>query len=81
MAGSLIKAGIRTLFIEQYAKDVVDLLKYLSIAKANFFGESYGGYTAALIVVCYPEFVRRVATYAATFGAPEVALMWIPSRR
>lgn len=54
--------------IEQYAKDVVDLLKYLGIAKADFFGESYGGDTAALIAVRYPEVVRRVATYSATFG-------------
>jgi pimeloyl-ACP methyl ester carboxylesterase len=64
----------RPISIEQYAKDVVALLKYLGIAKADFFGESYGGNTAALIAVRYPEFVRRVATYSATFGTPEVAL-------
>src|SRR5215469_16377602 len=33
----------RPLSIEQYAKDVVGLLKYLAISKADFFGESYGG--------------------------------------
>lgn len=64
----------RPISIEQYAKDVVDLLKYLGIAKADFFGESYGGNTAALIAVRYPGFVRRVATYSATFGTPQVAL-------
>ena len=64
----------RPVSIEQYAKDVVDLLKYLGIAKADFFGESYGGDTAALIAVRYPEVVRRVATYSATFGAAQVAL-------
>jgi pimeloyl-ACP methyl ester carboxylesterase len=64
----------RPISIEQYAKDVVDLLKYLGIAKADFFGESYGGNTTALIAVRYPEFVRRVATYSATFSTPQVAL-------
>ena len=60
--------------IDQYAKDVVGLLKYLGIAKADFFGESYGGNTAAVIAVRYPELVRRVATYSATFGTPQLAL-------
>jgi pimeloyl-ACP methyl ester carboxylesterase len=64
----------RPLSIEQYAKDVVGLLKYLGIAKANFFGESYGGNTATMIAIRYPELVRRVATYAATFGPPQLAL-------
>jgi hypothetical protein len=32
----------RPISIEQYAKDVVDLLKYLKIAKADFLGESCG---------------------------------------
>lgn len=64
----------RPISIEQYAKDVVGLLKYLGIVKADFFGESYGGNTAALIAVRYPELVRRVVTYSATFGPPQVAL-------
>jgi pimeloyl-ACP methyl ester carboxylesterase len=64
----------RPLSIEQYANDVVGLLKYLGIQKADFFGESYGGNTAAIIAVRYPEFVDRVATYAATFGPPQSAL-------
>jgi pimeloyl-ACP methyl ester carboxylesterase len=64
----------RALSIEQYAKDVVGLLKHLGISKANFFGESYGGNAAAMIAVRYPEFVGRVVTYAATFGPPQIAL-------
>lgn len=64
----------RPLSIEQYAKDVVSLLKYLGIAKADFFGESYGGNAAALVAIRYPQVVGRVATYAATFGPPQVAL-------
>ncbi len=60
----------RPISIEQYAKDVVSLLKYLGITKADFLGESYGGNTAAVIAVQYPEFVRRVATYSATFAPP-----------
>ena len=53
---------------------MVGLLKYLGISKADFFGESYGGNTAAMIAVRYPEVVRRVATYGATFGPPQIAL-------
>jgi pimeloyl-ACP methyl ester carboxylesterase len=64
----------RPLSIEQYAKDVVGLLKYLGISKADFFGESYGGNTAAMIAIRYPELVGRVATYAASFGPPQLAL-------
>ena len=60
----------RPISIEQYAKDVVELLKYLKISKADFLGESYGGDTAAVIAVRYPELVRRVVTYSATFAPP-----------
>jgi pimeloyl-ACP methyl ester carboxylesterase len=60
----------RPISIEQYAKDVVELLKYLKISKADFLGESYGGDTAAVIAVRHPELVRRVATYSATFAPP-----------
>jgi pimeloyl-ACP methyl ester carboxylesterase len=64
----------RPISIEQYAKDVVGLLKYLGTQKADFFGESYGGNTVAAIAVHYPELVRRVVTYSATFGPPHVSL-------
>lgn len=64
----------RPLSIQQYAKDVVGLLKYLGISKADFFGESYGGSAAAMIAVRYPALVRRVATYGATFGPPQNVL-------
>jgi pimeloyl-ACP methyl ester carboxylesterase len=64
----------RPLSIERYAEDVVGLLKHLGIAKADIFGESYGGNTAVMIAVRYPGFVGRVATYGATFGPPHVAL-------
>lgn len=64
----------RPLSIEQCAEDVVGLLRYLGISQADFFGESYGGNTAALIAVRYPEFVRRVATYGATFGPAQIAI-------
>ena len=64
----------RPISIEQNAEDVVGLLKYLGIAKADFFGESYGGATATLIAVRHPEIVGRVATYGATFGPPQTAI-------
>jgi|HubBroStandDraft_6_1064221.scaffolds.fasta_scaffold48840_5 pimeloyl-ACP methyl ester carboxylesterase len=64
----------RPLSNEQHAKDVIALLKHLGISKADFFGESYGGAIAAIIAVRSPEIVRRVATYGATFGPPQVAV-------
>src|SRR5215470_1963613 len=64
----------RPISIEQYAKDVVGLLEYLNISKADFLGESYGGDTAAVIAVRFPELVRRVATYSATFAPPSNTL-------
>lgn len=64
----------RPLTLEQYAKDVVGLLKHLGISKADFFGESYGGATAILIGVHHPELVDRIATYGATFGPSRVAV-------
>lgn len=64
----------RPLSIEQYAKDVVGLLKHLGISKADFFGESYGGNAAAMIAIRHPELVGRVVTYAATFGLRQIAL-------
>jgi pimeloyl-ACP methyl ester carboxylesterase len=64
----------RPLSIEQYAEDVVALMKYLDIAKADFLGESYGGNTAAMIAVRHPEIVRRVVIYSATFAPPPSTL-------
>lgn len=63
----------RPLSIEQYAKDVVALLNYLGISKADVFGESYGGNAAVLMAIRYPERVRRVAAYSATFSPAEIA--------
>lgn len=64
----------RPITFEQHAKDVVGLLKYLGVAKADFFGESFGGVIATMIAVHYSELVGRVATYGATFGAPQIAV-------
>jgi pimeloyl-ACP methyl ester carboxylesterase len=63
----------RPLSIEQYAEDVVALMDYLGISKADIFGESYGGNAAVLIAIRYPERVRRVAAYSATFSPAEIA--------
>ena len=64
----------RPITFEQHAKDVVGLLAYLGIPKADFFGESFGGVIATMIAVRYTEVVRRVATYGATFAAPPIAV-------
>src|SRR5580698_1545783 len=64
----------RPMSLEQHAKDVVGLLQYLEIPKADFFGESYGGVIAAMIARHHPGLARRVATYAATFGPAPTAL-------
>jgi pimeloyl-ACP methyl ester carboxylesterase len=63
----------RPLSVEQYAKDVIALLNYLGIQKADFFGESYGASIAVMIAIDHPELVRRVAAYGGTYGPPEVA--------
>jgi pimeloyl-ACP methyl ester carboxylesterase len=63
----------RPLSIEQYAEDVVAMVKHLGIAKADFLGQSFGGATAVMIAVRYPALVGRVAAYGATYGAPAVA--------
>ena len=63
----------RPLSIEQYAKDVVGLLKYLGISKADFFGDSYGANAAVMIAVRHPEIVGRVVACAGTFGPPQAA--------
>ena len=64
----------RPMTLEQLAEDVIGLLNCLGIAKADFFGESYGGVIAVKIMVRQPDLVRRVATYGATFGPPQQAL-------
>jgi pimeloyl-ACP methyl ester carboxylesterase len=64
----------RPITLEQNANDVVGLLKYLRISKADFFGESYGGVVATMLALRYPELVGRVATYGATFGPPQIAV-------
>lgn len=72
--GRTVDIPERPLSIDRYAEDVVGLLNYLGIAKADLFGESYGGNAAVMIAVRYPEVVGRVATYGATFGPPQAAL-------
>jgi pimeloyl-ACP methyl ester carboxylesterase len=72
--GRTVDIPERQLSIERYAEDVVGLLNYLGIAKADLFGESYGANTAIMIAVRHAEVVGRVATYGATFGPPKVAL-------
>jgi len=64
----------RPITLQQNASDVVGLLRHLGIRKADFFGESYGGATALMIAIQHPDLVRRVATYGATFGPPQLAL-------
>jgi pimeloyl-ACP methyl ester carboxylesterase len=44
----------------QDAKDVVALLQYLKIPKADIIGFSNGGQTAMQIGISYPEFVNRL---------------------
>ena len=63
----------RRLSVEQYAEDVVALLKHLGIARADFLGHSYGGATAIMIAVRYPALVGRVVAYGATYGPLETA--------
>ena len=61
----------RPLTFEQLAKDVIGLLDYLGIDRADFFGESYGGLIATLIVLQHPRMANRIVTYGAIFGKPQ----------
>lgn len=63
----------RPLSIEQNAKDIIALLDYLKIRKADFLGESYGATTAVMIALMRPDLVGRVAAYGGTFGPPAEA--------
>ena len=63
----------RPLSIEQNASDVVALLAWLGLPKADFFGESYGASTAVVIAIKYPEAVRRVVAYGGTYGPAQIA--------
>ena len=59
----------RPISFEQYAEDVVGLMKHLNIEKADFFGESFGGIVAMIIATRYSELVKKVAVYGTIFGA------------
>lgn len=63
----------RPLTLEQNARDLAGLLKYLEIGKADLFGESYGGVIATMLAVRHPDLVGRVATFGATFGPGHIA--------
>jgi pimeloyl-ACP methyl ester carboxylesterase len=52
---------------EQDADDVVALLKYLKIEKADFFGFSNGGNTTMQIAIRYPNLVRKIVLGSALF--------------
>lgn len=58
----------RPLSFEQNAEDVVQLLKFLHIERADFFGESFGGIIAMLIAARHPDLVDRVAIYGTMLG-------------
>ena len=64
----------RPITFDQHAKDVIGLLYYLGIDRADLFGESFGGVIATLIAVRHPAMVNRVITYGATFGKPQDSL-------
>ena len=61
----------RPITFEQHAKDVIGLLDYLGIDRADLFGESFGGIVATLIAVRHPAKVNRLITYGTIFGKPQ----------
>jgi len=63
----------RPLSFEQQAEDVVGLMDFLQIGKADFLGECVGGVVAMIIAIRYPERVNRLFTYGAIFGRPQEA--------
>ncbi len=53
----------RPMTCEQHADDIAALLRYLKIANADVFGDSFGGGIAVTLAVRHPELVRRVVSY------------------
>lgn len=51
----------------QDAEDVVGLLKYLKIDKANFFGFSNGGTTTLTIAIRHPEIVNKIVVVSSNY--------------
>jgi pimeloyl-ACP methyl ester carboxylesterase len=52
---------------EQDADDVVALLKYLKVDKANFFGFSNGATTTLQIAIRHPEMVNKLVALSAAY--------------
>ena len=52
---------------EQDADDVVGLLEYLKVDKANFFGFSNGGTTTIQITIRHPKIVNKIIVVSATY--------------
>jgi len=52
---------------EQDADDVVGLLEYLNIPKANFLGFSNGGTTTMQIAIRHPQIVNKIIIVSAAF--------------
>lgn len=52
---------------EQDADDVVGLLKYLKIKKANILGFSNGGTTTLQIAIRHPELVNKIVVISGTY--------------
>src|SRR5262245_26202848 len=63
----------RPLSFDHHVSDVLALMQHLGIARAHFFGWSYGGLVAMLMALRHPGSVNRVATYGTLFGAPQEA--------
>ena len=62
------------LSFDQHVSDILGLMDYLEISRADFFGWSYGGLVATLIALRYPDRVKRVVTYGALYGPPQEAI-------
>ena len=58
----------RPMTCEQHADDIADVLKYLKIDQADFFGESFGGTIAVMMAVRHPQLVRRVVCYGGSLA-------------
>ena len=72
--------------IDRLARDVVELLDHLGIARAHVSGSSAGGYPAQWLAITRPERVARLALFSSTPGfsyhTPAArAETWIPTIR
>ncbi len=64
--GQLLTPGPAPAALEDHASDVIDLLDFLGIERADLLGTSFGGLVALIVAGRWPARVRRLVVVTAT---------------